>query len=358
MAQADGPQASQRVSRERVAEGIGARTPREQALPPGAPGGRAVAGQGRRVGPSSRALRGLARPTSAYEQNAHRRGREYREGKGGEPKIAPPAARPLRLPCEALQLLPHLGSGERPLAPVGLEQPGEKAREGRRDRYVRLEIESEALLAELGGLRPREREHERRAERVEVRARNRLALELLDRHVAAGPHDRGPARVQHLVRQVIAHGAEVDEIGALACGEKHVGRFHVPMQDRRLEAVQVLEDTRELDAERERLGFVEAAARADELVEAAALDVLLDQANAHVLAVFFAEEIDEPRDARVVEPLQHARLARQQFVGLQGIGRRQREHLHHAALARLVVEREVGRGGDTPAENGLKLVPA
>ena len=139
MAQADGPQASKRVSRERVAEGIGARTPREQALPPGAPGGRAVAGQGRRVGPSSRALRGLARPTSAYEQNAHRRGREYREGKGGEPKIAPPAARPLRLPCEALQLLPHLGSGERPLAPVGLEQPGEQAREAGRDRDVRLE---------------------------------------------------------------------------------------------------------------------------------------------------------------------------------------------------------------------------
>ena len=122
--------------------------------------------------------------------------------------------------------------------------------------------------------------------------------------------------------------------------------------------MQVLQHARELDAEHDRLGLAEATPRAHELEQARPSDVLLDQAHARVLAVFLAEEVDEPRDARVVEPLQHARLAHQQLVGLQCIGRREREHLHHAALARLVVEREVGRRGDTPAEHGLELVPA
>ena len=84
----------------------------------------------------------------------------------------------------------------------------------------------------------------KRAHREEIGRGHRVAAELLGRHVPKGPGDRA---APELAGDVFPHCTEIEEpMRTRRRFADHVLRFHVAVDHRRRESVQVLEDRQEL----------------------------------------------------------------------------------------------------------------
>ena len=105
----------------------------------------------------------------------------------------------------------------------------------------------------------------RHAERVEVRREDRLAVELLRRHVRRAADDRRAVRGD----LEEARRAEVGDLQHVVLGDEHVGRAQVAVDDAL--PVRVIDGVADLAGEVERAVQIERALERDDVLERLAL---------------------------------------------------------------------------------------